>query len=1197
MPDISGIDESLLNGLSEQERKILFDTLSNLSKGDSGLLNKLKYADFDEIPVDVETFLHDKNYLGNGLIDAEGRFTVFPYWVDVLKKIFPDNLTTNYNTLILTGCLGYDTDIPLLNRKVVKIGELADIAKTTQLDEYVYSFDLETNQYVPGHLINAFSTGIKKVYRITLDNGESFVATSNHKFLTRDKHWKSIDNGLCVGDSLMPSYIKETSKIYWRNPENKVKRGKDITSYNQDEKNIRNYQISKATKIANLAIRDFGELTESTYEETKLKYGVRTGYPSYKSITKRISQEELYERAISYNHTIVDIELVGEQEVFDLTVEKYHNFALNCGIIAHNSIGIGKSFQAVLCMLYLLYRMLCLKDPYLYYGLQPIDKITFSLINVTIDAAKGVAWDKLQQLVQSSPWFMSHGSMSGRTELIWTPDKRIELVVGSSNNAVIGRAVFCLDGETEILTDKGYKKLNSLIGERIRVISYDDGMLCLSNYCHVNPTGITSEEYQIRLDDGTTLKCTKNHRFLLKNNEYVQASDIRVGDELIGVQPDCLHKVVDCKCVTLNDEKQYYDVIDASPFNNFLVRTNSGMIVSHNCNFTDEINFSAMTTDVEKIKKKQKTLISQVDARMQSRFMKGNYLPTLQIIASSKSSDQSFLDSYINTKKKNNSQTTLIIDEPQWVVRNDKQSDKKFYVAVGNKFLASEVLPVDAPESMVESYRAKGYQMMEVPSGYYEAFVDNVDLALTDIAGISSTSALKYISGVRLNETKITNYKNPMTKEILEVGTGDNVQYSQFFDLNAVPSVLKSKPLYVHLDMSKKGDRTGIAGVWIMGKRAGTSERKGDIEAYYRVAFAFAVQAPKGYEISFEKNRNFIRWLKSQGFNIKGISADTFQSTQIMQQLQADGFNTKTISVDRLENIQGTNTKVCIPYAFFKTAIYEKRIEFFQKCDLLTNEIVNLERESDGHIDHPDGGTTGCFVGSTKVILVDGRSLTMKELVNEYESGKENWVYSFNEDTMKIEPKRIRKAWLTIKDAPLVKVTLDNGEEILCTPNHKFMLREGRFCEAQDLISGTALMPLYTWKNHKVLKVEKVDFKEDVFDLEIEDNHNFALDAGVFVHNSKDVADAVCGSTYFASQNIEQFSYNYGEDLDFTLQTNNLNSSPSEVKKQVNIAFEQELQNLLTPASIRKEQEEDKKRINNSPYGNRPIVTNGMLIW
>ena len=66
-----------------------------------------------------------------------------------------------------------------------------------------------------------------------------------------------------------------------------------------------------------------------------------------------------------------------------------------------------------------------------------------------------------------------------------------------------------------------------------------------------------------------------------------------------------------------------------------------------------EVNFSANTTDVEKMKKKMKLLISQVDARMKSRFLRGTYLPTLNIIASSKNSDQSFLDEYINTKKKN----------------------------------------------------------------------------------------------------------------------------------------------------------------------------------------------------------------------------------------------------------------------------------------------------------------------------------------------------------------------------------------------------------------------------------------------------------------------------------------------------------------------------------------------------------------
>lgn len=100
------------------------------------------------------------------------------------------------------------------------------------------------------------------------------------------------------------------------------------------------------------------------------------------------------------------------------------------------------------------------------------------------------------------------------------------------------------------------------------------------------------------------------------------------------------------------------------------------------CNFTDEVNFG-LTNDVEKLKKKQKTLISQVDARMKSRFLRTKpdgtaFLPTLNIIASSKNSEQSFLDEFINTKKKNESTTTLIVDEPQWIVDQRKDSPIKF---------------------------------------------------------------------------------------------------------------------------------------------------------------------------------------------------------------------------------------------------------------------------------------------------------------------------------------------------------------------------------------------------------------------------------------------------------------------------------------------------------------------------------------
>ena len=105
--DIRDINNELLEKLLPEEKEAVLTILKEYSdKGNSDLYNKLLYQDYEEIPVDIETFLYDKNYLGNGLIDAEGRFTVFPYWVKVLKKIFPTNVDTAYNTLVLTGGIG-----------------------------------------------------------------------------------------------------------------------------------------------------------------------------------------------------------------------------------------------------------------------------------------------------------------------------------------------------------------------------------------------------------------------------------------------------------------------------------------------------------------------------------------------------------------------------------------------------------------------------------------------------------------------------------------------------------------------------------------------------------------------------------------------------------------------------------------------------------------------------------------------------------------------------------------------------------------------------------------------------------------------------------------------------------------------------------------------------------------------------------
>ena len=484
-------------------------------------------------------------------------------------------------------------------------------------------------------------------------------------------------------------------------------------------------------------------------------------------------------------------------------------------------------------------------------------------------------------------------------------------------------------------------------------------------------------------------------------------------------------KIKSIKKNLLDTPKQFYDVINAYPYNNFLIATDNAYVCAHNCLFAsmeDEVDFSAMTTNVEKNKKRMLSIISKVDARMKSRFLRTKngkpYLPTLNLIISSKDSEQSFLETFIDTKKKNDSKTTLVVDEPQWVVDERKNSDEKFYVAIGNKYLANELLPDDATKELVDEYRAKGYSILEVPIGYLENFKDNIDKSLTEIAGISTQSSVKYISGMRWNEIKTDSYENPFIKEEIEVGTGreDTAQYSDFFDLSRVPSKLKSKDLYIHLDMSKgsggKGDRTGIAGIYVLGKKPKVEGEPESKELFYQVAFDVAIKAPKGQEISFDKNRNFIRWLRKQGFNVKGVSSDTYNAAQIQQQLTADEFNVSTISVDRVD----TQSKMCLPYEYFKSTITERRIQIYRKCDILTEEIIGLEKESDGHIQHPEGGTQGCFTGDTKVSLVDGRELTFLQLIDEFNSGKENFVYSFNERTKIIEPKKVLKAWKTQVD-------------------------------------------------------------------------------------------------------------------------------------------------------------------------------------
>lgn len=157
---------------------------------------------------------------------------------------------------------------------------------------------------------------------------------------------------------------------------------------------------------------------------------------------------------------------------------------------------------------------------------------------------------------------------------------------------------------------------------------------------------------------------------------------------------------------------------------------------------------------------------------------------------------------------------------------------------------------------------------------------------------------------------------------------------------------------------------------------------------------------------------------------------------------------------------------------------------------------------------------SSCLTLDTKVPLLDGRVLTLEDLIAEYNAGNENFTYTVNQKTFEMEPGKIVWAGVTRKDASLVEVTLDNGEIIRATPDHRFIMRDGSEIEAGKLKANDSLMPLYldyaktSDKQTEALYLRCVrilPYTEDTGDLTIESAggwHNFATSAGVYVHNS-----------------------------------------------------------------------------------------------
>jgi hypothetical protein len=712
----------------------------------------------------------------------------------------------------------------------------------------------------------------------------------------------------------------------------------------------------------------------------------------YKETGKSQTLKELWE--VDYNEIPVSIDeficnpyYLGKstrngESIYPYWRQKYREiFDQSLGyeeVVFTGAIGVGKTRTAVVCLAYLLYTIMCLKNPQEYFRFNEGDKITIFFLNINLRLAEGVGFNTLHEYLIASPWFMERGTVTGRVKLRYNPPHNITITFGSKSDHALGQQVFC-------------------------------GFL---DECDFTRGG-------------------------------VKAGDI------LNVQNGIMQ---------------------------------------------------AYTT---------------VKERINSRFIKNGVQYGRLFLVSSKKSEHDFIEAYVRKmKNENQDKHMLVVDEPQWIIKpKGTFSDKTFPVAVGNKSLKSRILDEDTSETEFEALKKQGYSILNVPINLKQSFILDVNTALMNLAGISVIGATTFFNYDLFSKCYIPDYKNPFMSDILTIGIKDNLQIEDFFEIDKIPLEVRAMPQFIHIDASITGDKTGISDVAASGLKEIKTYMGADEsitnEMIYKHIFTVAIQAPQGSEISFEKTRKFIYYLKANGFNIISVSLDGFQSADTKQILISQGYDASIISLDKTP--QG--------YLALRSAMNDERIGLIQ-IDLLETELIQLQRDvQTGKIDHP---VDGCFVVSTE-ILTYNKDIRMDikipifRLYNDIRDGKEFFVKTINDNGI-IELNKIKKVFITKLVHETITLKFSDNTQVECTKEHKFMLSNGEYKEAQNIKIGEKLKTLNGDTIFlKDISVNIFNFEFPVYDIEVENVHNFPLYNSIVVHNSKDCSDSLAGALYNAT--------------------------------------------------------------------------------
>lgn len=112
-------------------------------------------------------------------------------------------------------------------------------------------------------------------------------------------------------------------------------------------------------------------------------------------------------------------------------------------VVFTGAIGIGKSTVAVVMAGYMLYCLMCLKDPHKFFNIGATQgNIVFLFFNTTMTKAHKTALGNLYGHLLKSPWFMEHGHEAGDRYKTYIPNRNISFEIGSEEQHATSLDIF-----------------------------------------------------------------------------------------------------------------------------------------------------------------------------------------------------------------------------------------------------------------------------------------------------------------------------------------------------------------------------------------------------------------------------------------------------------------------------------------------------------------------------------------------------------------------------------------------------------------------------------------------------------------------------------------------------------------------------------------------------------------------------------